>query len=536
MDLIGNLDLLSVATAVAGTFILGFTVFFSNSNSTTNKTFLFLSIVTGLWGLTNFFGHQVTDPEIALVLLRGVMFLAVLQAFAVFQFFYVFPNGSIVFPKFYRYFLVPLSFLTAIISSTPLVLSKVVEVSDSGVVTEVLNGPAIPLFGVVSVGLVVSALAIFIRNLRKATGDLRKGYVKILFGTAIMFGFIIVFNFIFPVFFHNPTYIGYGALFTFPFILLTSYAIYKHKLLNIKLAYVSLITFILAMFSFFNIVFAQSLGQVILNVTFFVVILFGSITLIRTIIREVKQKEALQDLNSELRVLIAQRESLVHLITHKVKGSFTRTKFLFAEMLEGSFGPLSDTLRSMTERGLQSDIDGIATVDLVLNSANLQSGSVKYDMKETNFKDLLSDIVSEKIKSAEAKKLKMNLNLEEGNGETYNILGDSFWLKEVIINLLENSIKYTIQGEINVGLSQKNNKVIFSVIDTGVGITDEDKKNLFTEGGRGKDSVKVNVDSTGYGLFSAKLIVEAHKGRIWAQSDGKDKGSKFFVEFDVFKE
>ena len=96
---------------------------------------------------------------------------------------------------------------------------------------------------------------------------------------------------------------------------------------------------------------------------------------------------------------------------------------------------------------------------------------------------------------------------------------------------MENSIKYTREGSIKISLSKKENGRIFFVIkDTGVGITPEDKKNLFMEGGRGKDSVKINVDSTGYGLYSVKLIVEAHKGKVWAESEGLNQGSSFFVE------
>src|SRR6185295_7719395 len=106
----------------------------------------------------------------------------------------------------------------------------------------------------------------------------------------------------------------------------------------------------------------------------------------------------------------------------------------------------------------------------------------------------------------------------------------AFWLKETINNLIENSIRYTRAGSIKVGLEKGDGKVLFSIKDTGVGISDEDMKNLFTEGGRGKDSVKVNVDSTGYGLYTVKLVVDAHGGRVWAQSGGVDQGATFFME------
>jgi|SRR3989344_1098497 len=97
-------------------------------------------------------------------------------------------------------------------------------------------------------------------------------------------------------------------------------------------------------------------------------------------------------------------------------------------------------------------------------------------------------------------------------------------------NELDNAVKYCPSGSVTVGLSKKDGKIILSIKDTGVGISEEDKTHLFTEGGRGKESLKVNVHSTGYGLYIAKGVVEAHHGRIWAESEGADKGSAFFVE------
>jgi len=235
--------------------------------------------------------------------------------------------------------------------------------------------------------------------------------------------------------------------------------------------------------------------------------------------------------NQNLQDSIKQRESLVHLVTHKVKGSFTRSKYIFAGILDGTFGEINEEVKKRAEQGLESDNMGIETVDLVLNADNLQKGAVKYDMKMINFKEMVLKTIEEKKGPAEAKGLKMEMDIKDGEKDNqYNVLGDSFWLKEVVNNLIENSIKYTKNGKITLGLENRNGKILMYVKDTGMGINPEDKKNLFTEGGRGKDSVRVNVDSTGYGLYSVKLIIEAHKGRVWAESEGLNKGSTFFIE------
>lgn len=249
--------------------------------------------------------------------------------------------------------------------------------------------------------------------------------------------------------------------------------------------------------------------------------------LVRSVKKEIEQKEQLEKLNFNLKNLIKQRESLVHLVTHKVKGSFTRTKFIFAGILDGTFGEISEAIKKVAKQGLDFDNGGIQTVDLVLNAANLQNGLIKYDMKELNLKDIVLNVFEDKKLEAERRGLKLDTKIDS---EEHKTIGDKFWLKEVVNNLVDNSLKYTKTGNIEIKLEKKNDKILLSVKDTGLGITEEDKKNLFTEGGRGKDSVKTNVDSTGYGLYTVKLVVEAHKGRVWAESEGFEKGSQFYVE------
>jgi len=314
------------------------------------------------------------------------------------------------------------------------------------------------------------------------------------------------------------------------FVGFLGYLIVRYKSFNVKLIATQALVWGLAALIGAQFFFVKvTINYFLTGITFIATIIFGQM-LIKSVKVEIEQKEELAKLNVDLQNLLKQRESLVHLVTHKVKGSFTHTKYLFAGMLDGMFGPLTPELKKAADLGMESDNNGVATVDLILNASNLQKGTVKYDMKPTNFKELVEKTFEEKKEQAEKKGLKIE---KEITSDDCTVNGDVFWLKEVVHNFIENSIRYTKAGTVTVGLKKENGKVIYFVRDTGVGVTDEDKKNLFTEGGRGANSVKVNVDSTGYGLYTVKLVVEAHGGRVWVESDGQDKGSTFFAELSA---
>src|SRR3989344_4324660 len=116
---------------------------------------------------------------------------------------------------------------------------------------------------------------------------------------------------------------------------------------------------------------------------------------------------------------------------------------------------------------------------------------------------------------------------------TYGELGEK--IKQVISNLIDNAIKYTPAGAVDVTVNDGKGVVRLAVKDSGVGIPAEVMSKLFEKFVRADDAGKINYAGTGLGLYVAKQMVEAHKGKIWAESEGAGKGSTFIVELPAKK-
>jgi signal transduction histidine kinase len=172
-------------------------------------------------------------------------------------------------------------------------------------------------------------------------------------------------------------------------------------------------------------------------------------------------------------------------------------------------------------------------VSTILLSSNLKSGKMTFNMQSLNFLEEVVRPAFEDLKD-DAERKGLRITLKEDVPSTCSIIGDKDMLAQhVVRNLIDNAIKYTPKGDVIVGIRCVNSKLVLSVTDSGVGITPADMEHLFTEGGRGHDSVKINVNSTGYGLFFAKQLVVAHGGTIRAESPGHGKGSTFIVELPL---
>ncbi|MFW9874274.1 MAG: PAS domain S-box protein [Candidatus Thorarchaeota archaeon] len=113
-------------------------------------------------------------------------------------------------------------------------------------------------------------------------------------------------------------------------------------------------------------------------------------------------------------------------------------------------------------------------------------------------------------------------------------------IHDVVLNLLMNAIKYTPpQGWIDIKTDLTNKYVIVSIKDNGIGFTEEEKNKIFKQFGkieRYGQGLDLGIDGTGLGLYISKKIIESHKGEIWMESEGKNRGSTFYFSLPLIKD
>lgn len=541
MNIFQNLDLLSVGIVIASSGMLGFSVYFNNTSSVTNKTFLTFSIITLIWGGTNYLFYQIHNPEISIWFLRAVLFFAVWQAFIIFQLFFVFPSKKTTFPKWYKYILIPVVILTSILMLTPLGIEGVKELSPEGRIIKAHNGQAIPLFGLLGIFLVVGGLYAFIRKAKRAINSERKSYWFILTGTAITFALIIIFNLILPSAFDDSRFIPLGALFVFPLIAFTSYAILRHKLFNIKIAAVGIFTFLLSIVTFLEIIFVRDLSQIIFRSSIFIFVLIFGIMLIKTVLKEVRLREeietlveTLQKTNARLKELDRLKSEFVSFATHQIRAPLTTIRGYTSLIQEGSYGDVSEKVKGALDKIYQSSNGLVLIVGDYLNISRIEMGTMKYNFIESDFGKLVSETAEELKLNVTGAGLKFIINID--NSKKYKANIDIGKMKQVIINLIDNAVKYTKKGSITISLSkdEERNKLLLQVSDTGIGISKEIMQKLFGKFIRAKNASDTNTQGTGLGLYLAKQMTLAHSGgKLWVESEGEGKGSTFFVELNV---
>ncbi|MFX1396533.1 MAG: PAS domain S-box protein [Promethearchaeota archaeon] len=171
-------------------------------------------------------------------------------------------------------------------------------------------------------------------------------------------------------------------------------------------------------------------------------------------------------------------------------------------------------------------------VDL-LESSKLESGLVKLKKSPEDLSFLIKYTLDEISFLAQNRRHEIFVELSEDT--ICNIEKEK--IHDVILNLLINAIKNTPpQGTIKIKSQVKETEILVSIKDNGIGITPEEMKRLFTQFGkieRYGQGMDLGIEGTGLGLYLSKKIIELHGGRIWAESEGRNKGATFFFTIPI---
>jgi PAS domain S-box-containing protein len=240
--------------------------------------------------------------------------------------------------------------------------------------------------------------------------------------------------------------------------------------------------------------------------------------------RKVKERTA------QIEKLIKQKDDFINQLGHDLKTPLTPMMVLLPLLKEKVQSEKDNELFEVVIRNVYFMKDLVnKTIDL----AKLNSDRIEFSMESIDIADTTSLV----IKNNQVLFEKNHINIINHIIEPSFVIADSLRLSEVFNNLITNAIKYMPKegGTITIDASEDRNMIIISVKDTGIGMTEEQLNQIFDEFYKADES-RHDLDSSGLGLTITKKIIEKHGGSVWAESEGKGKGSTFYFTLQKAKE
>ncbi len=237
---------------------------------------------------------------------------------------------------------------------------------------------------------------------------------------------------------------------------------------------------------------------------------------------QVTSTDEIGDLTEDFNAMLAElgkvdemKSRFLASITHDLKSPIGRVRGNIANIQDGLLGPINDGQRELLDM-MTKDIDKLSRlIHDILDLQKMKAGAFKLDLREVEIKAFILNTLEQHTQDFIDRDidLRVKLDIDDVKAEV-----DPRQLERVLDNLVVNAIKYTsVGGKIFVEADVSGGEIVFSVMDSGVGIPKEHLEHIFDEFYQAGQKVK-GVKGTGLGLTIAKQIVEAHGGRIWVES------------------
>ncbi len=232
----------------------------------------------------------------------------------------------------------------------------------------------------------------------------------------------------------------------------------------------------------------------------------------------------------EVKKISKRKTDFISSVSHELRTPLTSIKGYAAILMEEKLGRLPAAAKERLEKINRHSDELVHMVNELLDIARIESGRAVMKMEQQDLKTIISyiaDLISIQCKN---KNIELITDIQK---DTPPVLADRTQLEHVFINLLGNAVKFTPEdGKITIKAHTQDNVIRIDISDTGIGIPPDSLSMIFEEFYRVDNPINQQVKGTGLGLSLVKHIIEAHKGKIWAESK-QGKGSTFSFTLPV---
>lgn len=248
-----------------------------------------------------------------------------------------------------------------------------------------------------------------------------------------------------------------------------------------------------------------------------------------------KRTGELEQASSEIAKLEEEKSRFLRFLgiaAHDLKAPLTAIQGFLWVMAGGYAGALTEKQKNILERSSQRIKELLSLISDLLDIPRIETGQLVQEMKQISLAQVIRMSLADLRQMAKEKGLKLRTEIPR---QLPKIRGSAPRLQQVITNLVNNAINFTPSGSITIRVTEKNREIRFEIMDTGIGIPPQDLPKIFEDFFRASN---VETKGTGLGLSIAKRIIEAHGGKIWAESPCPEtgKGCKFTFTLPIYRE
>jgi len=245
----------------------------------------------------------------------------------------------------------------------------------------------------------------------------------------------------------------------------------------------------------------------------------------------IKRDLELNYANEKLNDLDQAKSNFISVVAHQLRTPLSGIKWTLNMILNGDMGEMNNDQKTFLMKAYESNNRMITLVNDMLDTDRIQSGKMHYNFRYINPVHLLDNVLFEL--GPQASKKNIYIGFENKLENIPQVFIDPETIRAVFQNLLENSIKYTMEnGKIVLDVKIDGDMLEVLVKDNGIGIPEDQQKNIFNKFFRARNALKVETDGSGLGLNIAKTIVEKNGGKIWFESL-EGRGSTFHFTLPI---